>query len=167
MSGNLVDNNSSLIAIIDIDRVPGLEEERKGRMKPIPVLFLLLALSLGACGDKDKDPLSSRGPAYDQYVLAIRTGYFNSHPPPNVNIGTVTDRYFGNSEWESIIALDGNRYVNMTGAFSYLGSPAIAKIQFRYYSDGTFILRAFTINGEPQTDFLIGVLVTDMYDEAG
>ena len=31
VSGNLVENNSSIIATIDIDRVSGVEEERKGK----------------------------------------------------------------------------------------------------------------------------------------
>ena len=130
------------------------------------LLFALLLFGMG-CGDEDKNPVGSTGPSYDQHVLSIRGGHFNSYPAPNVNIGTITDRYFSNPRWESIIGTDGNRYVNMTGGFSYLNSPATAKIQFRLYSDGSFILRAFEINGEPQSDFMIVVLIEDMYDEAG
>lgn len=130
------------------------------------LLFALLLFGMG-CGDKDKNPVSSASRSYDQHVLSIRNGHFYSYPAPNVNIGTITDRYFSNTRWESITGTDGNRYVNMTGGFSYLNSPATAKIQFRLYSDGSFVLRAFEINGEPQTDFMIGVLIEDMYDEVG
>lgn len=129
-------------------------------------LLALLILVIG-CGDKGNNPVSSSSPSYDQYVRSIRGGHFNSYPTPNANIGTITDRYFGNPRWESIIGTDGNRYVNMIGTFNYLNSAATAKIQFRLYSDGSFILRAFEINGEPQSDFMIGVLIEDMYEEVG
>ena len=131
------------------------------------IYTFFFALLVFGCGDEDKNPVSSNSPSFDQYILSIRGGHFNSYPAPNVNIGTITDRYFSNPRWESIIATDGNRYVNMTGGFSYLDSPATAAIQFRLYSDGSFILRAFEINGVPQTDFMIGLLIEDMYDEVG
>ena len=134
-------------------------------MRQMVELLMLMVMVVG-CGDDDDNPISSTS-AYDQYVRAVRSGHFNSHPYPAVDIGTITDRYFADPSWRSLIATDGNRYVNMVGGMRYEGRTVSARIQFRLYTDGSFVLRAFELDGTLQSDFMIGVLISDMYEEVG
>ena len=119
-------------------------------MKKIYLLsFLLLLLNLSSCTDSE--------------VSFIKSAEFDDCP--NITVEEMINSYLSSPKWEAIVADDGRTYVNVRGGMTYDGDPADALIQFKIRDD-LFQINAFELNGVPQNEFTIGILVSNMCDEA-
>ena len=117
-------------------------------MKNLYILsFLLLILS--SCTNSD--------------VSFIKSAEFDDCP--NITVEEMVNSYLSSPKWEAIVADDGRTYVNVTGGMTYDGDPADALIQFKIRDD-LFQINALEINGNPQNEFTIGILVSNMCNEA-
>ena len=117
-------------------------------MKYIYILsFLLLILS--SCTNPE--------------VSFIKSAEFDACP--NITVEEMVNSYLSSPQWEAIVDDEGRTYVNVTGGMTYDGDPADALIQFKIRGDA-FQVNAFELNGDPQNEFTIGILVSNMCDEA-
>ena len=119
-------------------------------MKKIYLLsYLILLLILSSCTSSE--------------VSFIKSAEFDACP--NITVEEMVNSYLSSPQWEAIVAEDERTYVNVTGGMTYDGDPADALIQFKIRDD-LFQINAFELNGDPQNEFTIGILVSNMCDEA-
>ncbi len=132
-------------------------------MKNVIILLSLFSLGWLGCGD-DKDKVL--GSNDNDVINIVRVGYFADHPSPEQTIGQAVEDFFGNPKWVSLVAEDGNTYVNLTGKITFLDEEVDALVQFRVDKEaGTFIINAFEMNGIPQNDAMKLGLVEALYEE--
>ena len=62
----------------------------------------------------------------------------------------MVDGFMGSPTWESIVAGDGNNYVNVVGDIEYDNKPVKALLQFQVNEDERFQYNALEYNGMPQ-----------------
>lgn len=94
-------------------------------------------------------------------IELVKSGIFNNYP--NTTIGEGVSNFFSNPTWESFTADDGNTYVNMTGGLNFKDQLAKAILQFRIDSNlEGFEFNTLEINGEPQNQIIINVLLSKM-----
>ena len=97
----------------------------------------------------------------DPAVNSVKHGTLYSYPDRTV--GQMVDGYFGNPRWESIVASDGNTYVNATGRILYAEKQVQILIQYKLNGDSTFELQAVEMNGVPQNMLFYTALLDAMY----
>ena len=102
---------------------------------------------------------------HDRYVQIVRDGVLNNYP--NKTVGRAFDDFMGNPKWESGVAKDGTRFVNVKGKIMYADKEAEAVVQFMVdYDKGTFEINGFEINGVPQNILTLWALLEKMYGES-
>lgn len=117
-------------------------------MKKI-IIVLLMSLILISCVDS-------------QEVKTVKNGVFKSYP--NKTLEEAVKGFVGNPKWESIVAKDGNKYVNIKGNINYRDKTI--KMLLQYKVDGNnFELQALEFNGIPQNLFIYSALMTKMLGE--
>lgn len=113
-------------------------------------IALLMATLFFSCGDS-------------QEVQMVKGGTLNSYP--NKTLGQIIDGYVGSPKWESIVAKDGNKYVNITGTVKYYERDTEIALQYKI-NGNSFELNALEFNGVPQNLFMYGALMEEMYQES-
>lgn len=97
----------------------------------------------------------------DKYVRLVKNGNFHSYP--NHTIDKAVSSFFSNPRWKEITATDGYIYVNMRGGMSYNSTNVNVLLQFSILEDNTFTVNAFEINGIPQNQLMINILLGKMF----
>ena len=85
---------------------------------------------------------------------------------PNHTVDALVNSFVGDPQWESIIADDGNTYVNMMGEITVDLVPARMLLQFNVDGD-EFGLQAIEVDGEAWTLFDGVAVLEKMCDEIG
>lgn len=94
-------------------------------------------------------------------VLMVKGGTLQSCPDKTVE--QMVNGYMGNPEWRSLVAEDGNDYVNVVGEISYNNQPTKAEIQFRLNKEkSSFQFQAWELGGKPAPDIVAAVLLEKM-----
>ncbi|MCM1191283.1 MAG: zinc ribbon domain-containing protein [Butyrivibrio sp.] len=159
--------NSAAAASVDPARQPGNsfgDASGKKKRKKWPVvlgvaagLFLLfiVAAMLGSGGEKAKN---------DKYVQMIKNGTLDDYPQKTV--GDAFDDYLGSPKWESGIAEDGTRVVNVTGEIMYYDKKTDILVQFVFEDEeeGIFSYYACELNGVPQNNLFFWGLLEAIYN---
>ena len=109
-------------------------------------IFILFSLLFTSCDSPE--------------VSSIKTGSLGSCSDRTVD--EIVSCYMASPSWESIVATDGNTYVNVTGGIQYDGKDVNALLQFLINPDDTFEANAFELNGIPQNFFLLATLTNEM-----
>ena len=103
---------------------------------------------------------------YEGYKISkirqVTGGHLNNYP--NVTVGEVFAEYIGDEEW-SYTKEDGIEKVKVTGDIMYLDEESHAEVTFKLNKDDTFRVMSFKIDGEPMSKFILGVFISDVYDE--
>ena len=106
-----------------------------------------MALALTACDSSE--------------VKMVKGGTLQSCPDKTVE--QMVNGYMGNPEWRSLVAEDGNDYVNVVGEISYNNQPTKAEIQFRLNKEkSVFQFHAWELGGKPAPDLVAAVLLEKM-----
>ncbi len=86
---------------------------------------------------------------------------------PTATVEEMVDGFFGDPSWKSGVTEKGIKFVNIGGDITYANKPVRAVIQFTFSKNGTsFKYQAFEINGVPQNQFIAGVLLKKMCENA-
>ena len=94
-------------------------------------------------------------------VQMVKGGTLQSCPDKTVE--QMVNGYMGNPEWRSLVAKDGNDYVNVVGEISYNNQPTKAEIQFQLNKDkSSFQLYAWELGGEPASNIIAAILFKKM-----
>lgn len=94
-------------------------------------------------------------------VQMVKGGTLQSCPDKTVE--QMVNGYMGNPEWRSLVAEDGNDYVNVVGEISYNNQPTKAEIQFRLNKEkSSFQFQAWELGGKPAPDLVAAVLLEKM-----
>ena len=94
-------------------------------------------------------------------VQMVKGGTLQSCPDKTVE--QMVNGYMGNPEWHSLVAEDGNDYVNVVGEISYNNQPTKAEIQFRLNKEkSSFQFQAWELDGKPAPDIVAAVLLEKM-----
>ena len=110
-------------------------------------MLSVLALAFVACDSSE--------------VQMVKGGTLQSCPDKTVE--QMVNGYMGNPEWRSLVAKDGNDYVNVVGEISYNNQPTKAEIQFQLNKDkSSFQLYAWELGGEPASNLVAAVLFKKM-----
>lgn len=111
------------------------------------LLLIVVALALVGC-DSDE-------------VKMVKGGTL--HSCPNKTIEQMVDGYMGSPSWESLVADDGNSYVNIKGRITYSDKPVTATVQFLVEPQNqTFQFQAIEINDVPMNGLLGLSLLNNM-----
>jgi hypothetical protein len=105
-------------------------------------------------------PLS---PFSDRYVKLVRNGRLEGCPHRTVD--EMTSGFLTRPRWKSLVADDGNRYVNCSGDLTFRDAPATAELQLAIIGQSDFRLRSLEINGDPQPLLVQGGLLKKMCAE--
>ena len=95
-------------------------------------------------------------------IKQVTGGYLNNYP--NVTVGEAFNEYIGDEEW-SYVKEDGIEKVKVTGTIMYLDEESHAEVTFKLNKDDTFRVMSFKIDGEPMSKFILGIFISDVYDE--
>ena len=120
----------------------------EGNMRKIIVIFFLFFIN--ACGQTPE-------------VLMVQGGKLESCPSKTIE--QMVDGFMGFPSWESLVAEDGNNYVNISGDITYAGKPIKALLQFKVNKDETFEYNALEYNGVVQNNLESMNLLTTMCEE--
>ena len=94
-------------------------------------------------------------------VQMVKGGTLQSCPDKTVE--QMVNGYMGNPEWRSLVAEDGNDYVNVVGEISYNNQPTKAEIQFQLNKEkSSFRFQAWELGGKPAPDIVAAVLLEKM-----
>ena len=100
----------------------------------------------------------------DEYVSMVKNGHLNINT--SISLGKAIDGFFGSPKWESIIAADGNHYVNVKGDIMYMDKKIEALLQYKVdIKSNTFEFHALEFNGIPQNVIVYSALISKMYGE--
>ena len=101
----------------------------------------------------------------DQYVQFVKGGTLDNYP--QATIGDAFDNFLSNAKWESLLADDGNRYVNVEGGALYNEKEVKVAVQFLIDPDEEGLgINAFEINGVPQNTLILFGLLEKAYEDA-
>lgn len=117
-------------------------------MKKI-IIILLMSILFFSCGDS-------------QEVQMVKNGTLNSYP--NKTLGQAIEGFVGNPKWESIVAEDGHKYVNIVGTIKYYEKDTKMALQYKI-NGNSFELNALEFNDIPQNLFIYGALMQKMYEK--
>lgn len=117
------------------------------------IMLFVPSLITGALGNIDSNA-----------VRDVKNGSLNAYPDKTV--GEMVAGYFGNPEWESIVADDGNTYVNISGKILYNEKEINVRLQYKYNTDRTFEFKALEFNEIPQNQLVYTVLMSKMYEDS-
>jgi hypothetical protein len=106
---------------------------------------------------------SNFSPFQDRYVTLVKNGRLEGCP--HRTVGDMTSGFLTRPRWRSLVADDGNRYVNCRGGLTFKDAPAIAELQFAILGQSNFQLRSLEINGVPQPLLVQAVLMKKMCEE--
>lgn len=110
-------------------------------------VFFAIALAFVACDSSE--------------VRMVKKGTLQSCPDKTVE--QMVNGYMGNPEWRSLVAEDGNDYVNVVGDISYNNQPTKAEIQFRLNKEkSSFQFQAWELGGNPASNIVAAVLFEKM-----
>lgn len=94
-------------------------------------------------------------------VQLVKGGTLGSCPA--VTVEELVDGFLGSPRWESGVAGDGMRFVNIHGGMTFANKPVDALIQFVVDPDaGQFKFNALEFNGVPQNNLTAAALLTKM-----
>ena len=124
-------------------------------------LALILAVSLlSACSDESAP---SSKPSADPIVEDFKSATLNFYP--SKTIGQAFGSFLTNVRWKSLVADDGNTYVNIFGEVLYFGEPADLTVQFVVNDDDTYEFYAIEMDGVPYDFHLYFELVIRSYED--
>ena len=95
-------------------------------------------------------------------IRQVTGGHLNNYP--NVTVGEVFAEYIGDEEW-SYVKEDGIEKVKVTGDIMYLDEESHVEVTFKLNKDDTFRVMSLKIDGEPMSKFILGIFISDVYDE--
>lgn len=84
---------------------------------------------------------------------------------PNTTVEKMVDSFFEDPEWTGGKAADGRKLVNVSGTITYASQPARAMVQVWMQDDG-FSVEALEINGRPQPEGMLDLLLEKMCQSA-
>lgn len=98
-----------------------------------------------------------------QYIEFVKGGSPETYP--NASYGDAFEAYFADCSWEYFESTDHQDVVEFRGTCLYDGENANVTIQFLLsYEQQTFEVYALSINGEMQPDYVIAVLLSDVFE---
>jgi len=84
---------------------------------------------------------------------------------PNISVEKMVNSFFEDPEWTGGKAADGRKLVNVSGTITYASQPARAMVQVWIQDDG-FSVEALEINGRPQPEGMLDLLLEKMCQSA-
>ncbi len=84
---------------------------------------------------------------------------------PNISVEKMVNSFFEDPEWTGGKAADGRKLVNVSGTITYASQPARAMVQVWVQDDG-FSVEALEINGRPQPEGMLDLLLEKMCQSA-
>lgn len=97
----------------------------------------------------------------DSTVDIVRSGSLDGCPDKTV--GQMATGFMASPKWQSLVAQDGQTYVNLTGGITFDNKPATALVQFLVNTNTQrFQLNALEINGSPTSQFVALVMLDKM-----
>lgn len=84
---------------------------------------------------------------------------------PNISVEKMVNSFFEDPEWTGGKAADGRKLVNVSGTITYASQPARAMVQVWMQDDG-FSVEALEINGRPQPEGMLDLLLEKMCQSA-
>ncbi|WP_324036540.1 hypothetical protein, partial [Aeromonas caviae] len=84
---------------------------------------------------------------------------------PNITVEKMVNNFFEDPEWTGGKAADGRKLVNVSGTITYASQPARAMVQVWMQDDG-FSVEALEINGRPQPEGMLDLLLEKMCQSA-
>lgn len=93
-------------------------------------------------------------------VASVKNGILDGCP--DRTIGEMVSCYMGSPKWESIVAEDGNSYVNISGSVMLNDKEVNALLQFMLHDDDRFEVNAFEMNEIPQNMLMFAGLMNNM-----
>ena len=113
-----------------------------------PLMTMSLAVFLFGCSDTKE-------------VQLVKDGTLQMCPSKTV--GEMVSGYMGSPSWDSGVAEDGQKFVNIGGDVTLHDKPVRAVLQFQVDVDaGTFQFNALELNEVPQMNLLGGALLKQM-----
>ena len=107
---------------------------------------------------------SNVGSSSNQTISIVKDGYLEGYK--QATLGKAIDNYLGSPKWESIVAEDGNTYVNVSGEGTYYEKPVTFAIQYKVDTKNqTFEYNAMEMNGVPQEYVIYWALIENMFEE--
>ena len=98
----------------------------------------------------------------DKYVSMVKGGTLEAYP--QTTVGNAFGDFMPDAKWESLLADDGKRYVNVRGTIQYMEKDVEAVVQFLIDSDNDrFEYNAFEMNGIPQNNLMFWALLEAAY----
>jgi hypothetical protein len=111
------------------------------------------ALMMGSCG------------ALDPAVAMVKGGTLQSCP--NATVEQMVNGFMGNPSWESDVAGNSVKFVNIGGDMTIFEKPVRATVQFVVDEEaGSFEYQAFELNGVPQNNLMAASLMAKMCESA-
>ncbi len=141
--------------------------KKQGRSK-IGIIIGIVALVAGiSMAIDDGVEGATHGGSSSPEIAMVQDGHLSEFKTKTV--GQAVDGFFGNAEWESGIADDGENkgkvIVNAVGNILFSEKEVEAAIQFIVDVDAkTFEFYAFELNGIPQNQIMIQGLLEKMYE---
>ena len=127
------------------------------------IIALVFSMNIYKTEYPKSDLPSSNLVINDKYVRFVKNGIL--HDYPNQTVGKAFDNFMWNAEWESFIATDGNRYVNVTGIIIYAEKEVEATIQFFVdIESDKFDCRSCVFNDIQQSNDMLLALLYKIYE---
>jgi len=136
--------------------------------KRILVIALALTLAfsvLSACSDEGvpaSTPGRTAAPSTDPIVEDFKNAALNFYPSKTIR--QAFGSFLTNVQWESLVADDGNTYVNISGGALYDDEPVELLVQFLVNDDDTYEFYAIEMDDVPYDFYLYFELVTKSYE---
>jgi len=120
--------------------------------QPLFLMTIFLAVFLFGCSDSKE-------------VQLVKGG--NLQACPSKSVDEMVSGYMGSPSWDSGVAENGNKFVNIGGDITFQDKPVRALLQFTVDVDGgTFEFGALEFNEVPQNNFLAMGLLSNMCGES-
>ncbi|MCC5911647.1 MAG: DUF4339 domain-containing protein [Clostridiaceae bacterium] len=124
---------------------------------------LMFAIMLFAPSMILDNPSLNFGTGNSTAINMVQEGRLDLYP--DVTLGDMIDGFFENPKWSSIIADDGNRYINVEGKILFDGRTKNVAIQYQLdTSSGRFEFHALEIDDIPQNILVYFGLIESMYE---
>lgn len=94
-------------------------------------------------------------------VYSFREGHITTHP--EIKTGDAFDAFFAEPRWKFFTGENGESVIEITGDCEYLGDRVTALIQFVDDGNDQYSAEYLSFDGEPQTEFILGLLINAIY----
>ena len=128
--------------------------------KSIAVLsFIFFSLTLSACSSDGSSSALDFSLLESAEIKSVKNGTIQACP--SSTLGEMADAFLSSPKWRDFDSVSGGKVVELTGGFTYDGSPATALIQFSI-TGGSFEAAYLGINGIDQNLLMLSALLNKM-----